>query len=175
MSRDRDKSWKEIDRQRDKSSHRDGSGGKSNGKDARTSSYKRALDKLFEPNSDVPDQFKEMMEDLEPEEGSAEFERKEAIKKLREAKGFKAFTEAVNLYRENGFALPDNENLLLRMLDHPDEHVIQDVLEHFLDLGNRRELKRINPLRNRLSTLEIMASEQKTHGLIEDVEELIDG
>jgi hypothetical protein len=170
-----DKSWREIDRNKDKSNHRSSrSSGGGRKQNKRTSSYKKNLDKLFEPDADVPDELQDLVKEIEPEEGTEEAERKKAIAALREVEGFKAFTETVEWYLEEGFALPDNENLLLRILDHPNEKVVQTVLEHLLDLGSRRKLKRVAPLQNRLSTIRTMASRPGTETLLDDVQSMLD-
>ena len=173
---DRDKSWREIDRQKDKSSHVDRDEEKASRQDDRTSSkYKRKLDKLFESGGQVPDEFEGMMETLEPEEGTPEAEYKEAVDALRDAEeeGFRAFVTAVNEFREEGHQMPDDEELLIRMLDHPDERVARDVLEHYLDLAERRELQRTGPLKNRLSTIETMSDHPETRKLVDQVKELL--
>lgn len=173
----RKKSWREIDRQKDSSSHveRDSSGGRGGGSGRSDSRYKRDLDKLFSGGGNVPDRFKDVMEDLEPEEGTPEAERKEAIDALREAEeeGFRAFVQAVNEFRASGIRMPDDENLLVRMLDHPDERVIRDVLEHYIDLAGRRELQRTGPLESRLSTVETMSDDPRTRKLVDQVKDVI--
>jgi hypothetical protein len=173
----RKKSWREIDRNKDKSDHvdRGKSGGRGGSSNRSNSRYKSDLDKLFRGGGNVPDRFKEMMGDLEPEEGTPEAERKAAIQALRKAEeeGFRAFVQAVNEFRKSGIKMPDDENLLIRMLDHPDERVVRDVLEHYLDLADRRELERTGPLKSRLSTVETMTDDPRTISLVEKVRALI--
>lgn len=134
--------------------------------------YKRELDKLFS-SGETPERFKDLMKGIEPEEGTPEAERKEAIQALRDAEGFREFARAVNEYREAGWEFPDDENLLIKMLDHPDERVVRAALEHYLDLGGRRELERIPPLKNRLSTIRTMSDDPRTRKLVDDVEAMI--
>lgn len=169
----RKKSWREIDRQKDSSRHTDNQRKSRSGQDKRSSAkYKRDLDKLFK-SGEVPERFKEMMGGLEPEEGTPEAERKAAIKELRNADGFREFAKAVSEYRKAGWKYPDDENLLIRMLDHPDERVVRDVLEHVADLAGRRELDRVKPLKNRLSTIKTMSDDPRTRKAVARVEEAI--
>ncbi|QDG50716.1 hypothetical protein FIV42_08230 [Persicimonas caeni] len=170
----RNKSWREIDRQKDSSKHtsRDRKSRKS--QDKRSSAkYKRDLDKLFK-SGEMPERFKEMMKGLEPEEGTPEAERKAAIDELRKADGFREFATAVSEYRKAGWTYPDDEDLLIRMLDHPDERVVRDALEHVADLAGRRGFDRVTPLKNRLSTIKTMSDDPRTRKAVAQVEEAIE-
>jgi hypothetical protein len=172
----RKKSWREIDRQKNRSNHvdRDRNDGSRNDGDSRSDAkYKRDLDKLFK-SGQVPDRFKEMLKGLEPEEGTPEAERKAAIDAIRQADGFRAFVKVVSEYQKVGWKLPDDEDLLVRMLDHPDERVVRDVLEHVADLATRRVFERVTPLKNRLSTIKTMSDDPRTRKAITQVEQAID-
>ncbi len=172
---DDDKSWRDIDRERDTSSHvRDDDSSASSRESRAESKYKKKLDQLFESGGDVPEEFRDSMEDLGPEEGTEEARRLEEIDELREADGFQEFAKAVNVYMSKGYRLPDDENLLVRMLDHPDHDIVRDVLEHYVDLSERRELERIQPLKSRMSTLRTMMDDTRCHELLDDIEEAID-
>jgi hypothetical protein len=171
----RKKSWSEIDRQKNRSNHvdRDRSNRPKKDREKRSDAkYKRDLDKLFK-SGQVPDRFKEMLKGLEPEEGTPEAERKAAIEAVRQADGFRAFVKAVSEYQKVGWKLPDDEDLLIRMLDHPDERVVRDVLEHVADLANRRSFERVTPLKNRLSTIKTMSDDPRTRKAVAQVEEAI--
>lgn len=150
--------------------------GRSAGKSG-SASYKRDLDKLFSGGGGVPERFAGMMEGLEPEEGTPEAERKAAIDALKaaEEEGFRAFVKEASAFQRSGLAMPDDEDLLVRMLDHPDERVVRAVLEHYLDLGARRELSRVAPLKSRLSTVETMSVDPRTLGLVERVRGMVEG
>lgn len=171
----RKKSWREIDRQKDRSRHTDDGERKSrSGRNKRSSSkYKKELDKLFKSGGNVPDRFKEMMKGLEPEEGTPEAEYREAVDKLRKADGFREFATAVMEFRKEGRPMPDDEDLLIRMLDHPDERVVRDALEHVADLARRQSFDRVTPLKNRLSTIKTMSDDPRTRKAIAAVEDVI--
>ncbi len=135
--------------------------------------YKRDLENLFKSGGDVPDRFKGMMERLEPEEGSEEAEWKAAVDALRSTEGFREFVAAVAEFRTAGHALPDDEDLLIRLLDHPDERVVRDVLAHYKDLHRRRGLDRSGPLKSRLKTIETMSEDPRTLRLVAEIRELV--
>ena len=168
---DDDKSWREIDRQRNKSNHVTDDTD-SNRRDKRgTSKYKQDLEKLFQSGGNVPDRFDNVMDEMAPEEGSEEAERQEAIEQLREADGFRQFAKAVNIFMQKQIRMPDDEELLIRMLDHPDNEIVRKTLAHVADLGDRRELQRTAPLKSRLSTIRTMTDDSEILALADEVEE----
>lgn len=168
---DDDKSWRDIDRQRDGSDHvRDDTD--SNRRDKRGDhKYKQDLEKLFQSGGNVPDRFDQVMDEVGPEEGSDEAERQEEIEKLREADGFREFAKAVNVFMQKDYRMPDDEELLVRMLDHPDNDIVRTTLAHIVDLANRRELQRKAPLESRLSTIRTMTDDTEILELADAIED----
>ena len=169
------KSWREIDRQKDSSRHtsdRSGSRSRSKSKGA-SSSYKKDLDNLFKSGGEVPDRFKGMLDSLAPEEGSEEAVWLEAVQELRETEGFREFAMAVRKFRRAGHDLPDDEDLLIRMLDLPDERTVQAVLEHILDMERRRGFDRKAPLKNRIATIRSLAEQPRTEELLDEISEIV--
>jgi hypothetical protein len=138
-----------------------------------SASYKADLDKLFQSGGQVPDRFKGMLDKLKPEEGSPEAERLSAIETLRTAEGFKDFIDAVNAYRKAGHALPDDEDLLTRMLDHPREGVVIEVLHHLIDLQGRRTIHRKAPIKARLETVKTMSEDPSLHELADRLKTML--
>ncbi len=171
----RKKSWREIDRQKDSSRHTERDRKPRSSGDKRSSAkYKKDLDKLFKSGGHVPERFQQMMKGLEPEEGTPEAEHRAAVDKLRKADGFRAFATAVSEFRKEGWDWPDDEDLLIRMLDHPDERVVRQTLEHVADLAGRRSFERVTPLKNRLSTIKTMSDDPRTRKAVAAVEDAID-
>ncbi len=169
---DDDKSWREIDRQRDKSDHV--SREDSNRRDRRGDhKYKQDLEKVFQSGGNVPDRFDDVMQEVAPEEGTEEAERKAEIDKLREVDGFREFAKAVNVFMQKDYRMPDDENLLIRMLDHPDNGIVRRVLEHIVDLSERRELNRPQPIKSRLSTIRTMSDDAEILALADAIEDAI--
>lgn len=132
-----------------------------------TESYKKDLEKLFKSGVETPERFKNVMKRLEPGEDSPQAERQAAIKALAAVQGFREFSQAVLAFRaeffEKGWAWPDEEDLLIRMLDHPDERVLCDVLEHIADLTRRQGFERKVAVKSRLGTIETMSEDPRTH------------
>ena len=157
-----DKSWEDLKNSQKAAKSR---------RDRQDAKYKRRLDKLFTSDGEVPDEFKEMMGDIGPEEGSAEAERRDAIQTLRDADGFREFAKAVNNFVTRDFAFPDDENLLVRMLDHPDNDIVAMTLEHLVNLSDRRDLERITPLKSRVSTIRTMTDDSRIRELVDTLEE----
>jgi len=167
---DDDKSWREIDRQRDKSDHvsDDSSSGRRDNRGDHK--YKKDLEKLFQSGGNVPDRFDPVMDEVGPEEGSEEAERREEIDKLREADGFRQFAKAVNVFMQKDYRMPDDEELLVRMLDHPDNEIVRKTLAHVLDLSERRELQRTAPLKSRLSTIRTMTDDTEILSMADEID-----
>ena len=141
-------------------------------KDQRSSaSYKSDLEKLFQSGGKVPERFQGIMDELKPEEGSKEAARVEAIERLEEAESFRDFVKEINTYRKEGHRLPDDEDLLGRMLDHPSESVLGAVLSHLLDLHRRQTLEGSAALKARLKTIKQMSDDP---GLHERADQLLD-
>ena len=130
-----------------------------------SASYKADLDKLFSTAGEVPERFQGLLGQLKPEDDSPEGERLVAIEGLRNTESFREFIDAVNAYRKAGHALPDDEDLLARMLDHPREGVLIEVLKNIIDLHGRRTIKRTAPLKSRLETVKTVSDDPLIHEL----------
>ena len=175
MGEDRKKSWREIDAQRDKSSHtrRDDDRKPSAKQEQASAQYKKDLDALFKAGGNVPDRFKGVVDKLQPAEGSEEAAWQEAVRELRETEGFREFAMAARKFKRSGHRLPDDEDLLVRLLDVPDEGVLQAVLTHVLDMERRGGFGRKAPLKNRLTTLRSVAEEPKTLQLLDEIAQIV--
>lgn len=134
--------------------------------------YKKDLDKLFAPGGAVPDRFKGLMGKLKDEVPVDEV-RDAALKAMHDAEDFRAFAAAAREFRKAKHALPDDEDMLIRMLDLPDERAVQDVLQHILDLDRRRGFDRKRPLRNRIETIRSIAEDPKTETLLAKIAEIV--
>ena len=174
MSDERKKSWREIDAGREKSAHRrddkKGPGAKERGAGT---DYKRDLERLFSGGTDVPDRFKGVAEQLKPAEGTPEHAWNIAVDELRATEGFREFVKAATEFRKAGHKFPDDEDLLTRFLDHPNEGIIAAVLTHLLELNSRRKLKKTAPMKSRMTTLRFACEDPKTHALIDELSKQI--
>lgn len=121
----------------------------------------------------MPERFKDQLKGLKPEEGTPEHDRLLAIAELHDAESFRDFVKAVDAYRRGGHRFPDDEDLLGRMLDHPREQVLVEVLTHLLDLHRRHTLSGSAALSQRLKTIRSITDDPKIHGLIEELEAVL--
>ncbi len=165
----RKKSWREIDQGRSTTTpsnqgrfriHTPG-GASSNPK--ATSGYKSDLNKLFD-KGEVPESLKSIVSGISSQSGDAA-ERQQLLRQARQAETQAEFNVICNQILEK-YELPDDQNLLTRMLDHPEESIVQKALEQLVELDGRRPLMKRALLRTRLVTVEQVARDQKTHDLL---------
>jgi hypothetical protein len=119
---DRKKSWREIDRGRDRSAHRSESGGPK-GRPARVESasaaYKQKLNAFFDRGV-IPDHLKDKVPQGESEGPS---ERQKFIRAIRDAKNARALETAVDAL-DKEYGLPNDPEVLLRVLEHSDDGIL---------------------------------------------------
>lgn len=170
MSDDRHKkSWREKDRQRDQSDHTDRPAKKKS--NAAPAGYKKDLEKLFQSGGgDLPDRFQGLMDKLKDEETPEEAAWREEVDALRNTEGFRDFVMAATKFHRAGHALPDDEDLLIRLMDHPSERIVQATIEQVLDLSERRGLNRPDPFTNRIKTIRQIAESPRTLQLLTELE-----
>ena len=149
----RTRSWREIDRGRD----RGGSTKRSDREAERFQSstkytqYKTNLDRLFSQgvaSSALPDQLREKLG------GEENTERDEARKKLYAVEDPKAFHAAAIEFLKK-YPLPDDPRLLDRLLGHPDDGIVDRALTRLEELQKAGALKVPPALTQRLASVEI--------------------
>lgn len=135
-------SWRDLDRKRDKSAHRREET-PTRGKPARvetaTANYKRTLDAFFDQGV-VPDHLKEKLGATESEGPS---ERQQFIRTIRGATTGAELVKAIDGLRTQ-FGLPDDMEILLRVLEHPKDVVLHEALtliEAHVDSGKQMPKK----------------------------------
>ncbi len=120
------KSWRDIDRGRDKSAHRDDRGSSRGGPKQRvesaTAAYKRKLSKFFDEGV-VPEHLKERLGSDE-----APSERQTLIRAIRQAESGRPLVKAVDAYLAS-YEMFDDMDLLLRVLEHPKDPVLLQAIE----------------------------------------------
>ncbi|MHB8417560.1 MAG: hypothetical protein ACYDCL_05765 [Myxococcales bacterium] len=150
------RSWRDIDKTRDKSSHTRTSSDRDRERFERTtaySRYKQNLEKVFS-GGELSDAMRER---LDP--GGQGKARDAALKKAREAESPKAFAEAVDALLDK-YALPDDPYLLDRILDHPKAQVVKLALEQLEALASDGKLQKPPAsLRQRLASLELTSDD----------------
>ena len=135
--------------------------------------YKRDLERLFSGGTNIPDRFKDVAPQLKAKEGTPEHEWDLAVDAVRATDGFREFVKAVTEFRKAGHKFPDDEELLIRVLDHPNERILFDLLTHLIELNSRRKLKRTAPIKSRLKTIRMACEDPKTHALVDELSEAI--
>jgi len=119
-------SWRDLDRKRDQSAHRreDSAGrGRQPRVESATAAYKRKLDKFFDQGV-VPEHLKDKLPAGESEGPS---ERQQLLRTIRTGKSGKELHKAIDKLRVD-FGLPDDMEILVRVLEHPKDPVLLDAL-----------------------------------------------
>jgi hypothetical protein len=149
----RTKSWREIDKQRD----RGGSSRRSERESERFQSstkytqYKTNLERLFSQgvaSTALPEQLREKLG------GEEDTERDEARKKLYAVEDPKAFHAAATEFLKK-YPLPDDPRLLDRLLGHPDDGIVNRALTRLEEMHRAGTLKVPPALSQRLASVEI--------------------
>jgi hypothetical protein len=146
--------------------------------DARASSkYRAALEALFAPKPAAPPA------DVVPDRSSVKMvtvpvareadprhaERTKRLAKLLAAEGRAAVSKAADDYLQAGFALPEEQEVLLKLLDHTGEDRVRDALHRLLVLLDREPAQRRAVLDARVRRLEEDAEEPETRALATSV------
>ncbi len=135
MSEKRKKSWKEIDRQRDRSQHRrdepqSGGRGRRGGDPSR--SHRAALDQLFSSGK-ISELVKQRDEETGVTPDQAGPTRRELGERVQSAPDKESKIAAIEAYLEAFPRVKDFE-VLAHVLDHPDDEVVEDALEQIAAL-----------------------------------------
>lgn len=152
----RSKSWREIDKMRDRggSSRRDSHERERFESSTGYTKYKTNLDRLFSGGgAQLPEHLRD-----KAEPGVAE--RDEERKKLYAIEDGKAFYAAASEFLK-AHDLPDDPRLLDRLLTHPDDDVQEKALSRLEELHKAGTLKVPPALAQRLATVEIDSGDPK--------------
>ncbi len=150
------RSWREIDRSRDRSGRSRTSADRERERFEKTTAYSRYkanLDRVFS-GGELSDALRERLDPTG--KGKA---RDAALKRIREADDPRAFAEAIEaLLAEHEF--PDDPYLLDRSLDHPKPAVVLRAIGRLGALADEGKLgKPPASLRQRLASLELTADD----------------
>ena len=154
-------SWRDIDRRRDQSRHLSGEALKRESPRAQraASGYKATLDNFFEGGK-APAHVRPQLEKLDSGRSTSDLPL--LTRAVRQAIGPREVEAAVNELLEHSRELPDDVDLLVQVLLHPDEEIVRDALARLDDLIARRMPKRKDLLLERLRRLETLAEEPQT-------------
>jgi len=150
------KSWREIDKMRDRSggsTRRDQRERDSFERSTGYTKYKTNLERLFSGGAPLPDHLKG-----KPVEGGED--RDEERKRLFAIEDPKAFYAAASEYLKTN-EMPPDPRLLDRLLGHPDESIVEKALARLEELHKAGTLKPPPALPNRLASVEIESGDPK--------------
>ena len=147
----RTKSWREIDKGRDRGGPRkkDDRERESFQKTTGYTKYKDNLERLFSGGVALPEHLR-----AAGDPSGEQTEALEARKKLFAIEDGKLFNAAASEFLKQS-ALPDDPRLLDRLLSHPDEEIVERALTRLEELSRAGTLKPPPALSQRLASVEI--------------------
>ncbi len=155
--RKRKRSWREIDRNKDRSDHRQESGSGqprgAKGQAAASRSHRSALDQLFNSGK-VGDLVKKR--DLETGVAADDPDapsRRKLTERINQASDRDSKVAAIDAYLEK-FSLPADFDVLSQILDHPDPDVVGETLDKIETLLEIDKPRRARTLIAQLKTLQ---------------------
>ena len=167
------RSWREIDNAKDRSAHRrlERPGTTPDARAGRTSkTYKAELDRFFD-HGKASHRIKGLIKTGGVPETKSEPEdqkRLELIRAIRASETFDGFVSAVDSLRKD-YDLPDDIDILTRVLEHPSDQAIQDAVKRLLDLSLRMSLAQTKAIVMRLNSIEHATEEPKTLALMREL------
>ena len=180
-SRDRDVSWSEIDKKRDKSAHVDGdrrrseSGGRGKrGSVTGLGRYKADLSRLFE-RGEAGKLIKGVAKGAGLEVSGGLPERQQALRRILDATNPEAVVAAVDAFRKEHGELPDDPEVLGQALVHHDETVLLDVLRRLHQYLSGHLVQRKALLLMRVKELEVRAESDELREWAGKVRDLLGG
>jgi hypothetical protein len=149
------KSWREIDKMRDRGGpvRRDQRERDSFERSTGYTKYKTNLERLFSGGAPLPDHLK-------AKGGEGDEERDEERKKLFAIEDPKAFYASATEYLKKN-EMPPDPRLLDRLLGHPDEDTVEKALARLEELHKAGTLKAPPALRDRLASVELETGDPK--------------
>lgn len=167
------KSWKEIDRARDGSGHRDDRDRPSPGGPRRTQrsqkSYRAALDRLFDSGKIGA----LMPKDGETAGAEGDAGRTTLLRQLEAAEGRDAITKAVDAFVRS-YALPDDVDLLTKVLEHRDPQQQLTALRALLRMTEGDRPRRTRGLVGKLKLIREMADDPEIADLAAQLADRLD-
>jgi hypothetical protein len=130
--------------------------------------YKSDLDKMFD-TGEVPDRFKDVVSGLNTASGQSA-ERQRLIRAARTAESHEDFEAAIRALVAT-YTLPDDEPLLIRMLDLSDEELLGLALDQLIEMDATRGLQKRSLIRPRLDTIAQLARTSHTRDLVDMLRE----
>lgn len=145
------RSWREIDRNKDRSAHRKEErpeGGGRRGGPRRERSYRAALDRLFDSGK-IAELVEQKAPSSEGDAGGGD-NRIKALARIRDAAGRDEVTREVDAYLKQWDRLPDDLEVLARLLEHRDPGLQLEAMERIDGLLERERPKRTRAMLGQL-------------------------
>jgi hypothetical protein len=166
VTEDRDKrDWREIDRKKDRSTHRQDQRKPKNPKRPTRASgrYRAALERAFESGdlgkvaerltSNSPTEVPGEEAANKRKKGGRKPSKQKLMHQITGATDRKDLVKKLDKLIEH-YGLPDEFDVLTRALEHPDEAVLEKVLVHLKELLEQEKPRRAGTLKARLRLLE---------------------
>ena len=187
MERDREKkSWRDIDRGRERSQHRkDGPPERRRDDNALSNAQARearsALEALFSPKVETVQPVQEtrsaprIVLPPAPNADPKSVERRRLLGKLLTAAGPAAISKVADEFVGQGFQFPDDQEVFLQLLEHNDEQQVRAAVDALARLLAGELPKRKHVLDQRLRRIEEHADDPSTRDAASDLRKLIHG
>lgn len=91
-----------------------------------------------------------------------ELERRHLLSRLLDSEGTSAVTRAADAYEKGGFPFPAEQEVLLKLLEHKDEHVVRSALNVLTALLDQQPPIQLPVFEQRLKRLEESAEDAET-------------
>ncbi len=125
--------------------------------------YKAALDRLFD-KGEVSDQLKGVVAGLDGQVVGAG--RQQLVRMARMAETQPEFNSIMDqLFAEH--RLPDDEEILVRSLDHPDEKLLESAIDSLVELDAKRPLIKRQIVKMKLQMLESVCTNADVIDMVE--------
>lgn len=177
--RDRDVSWRDLDKKRDGSAHVD-RGDPRRGPKSRTSNvtavrrYKEDLSALFQ-RGEAGKVVKGLARQVGLEVGGGLPERQAALREVIDAVGPDAAARAVDRFLRDHGEFPDDPDVLCQALLHPDDPVRRDILQQLLGYLAGHIPPRKALLLQRVKDLEARSDDDEVRTLAGKARDLLGG
>ncbi len=188
MDRDRPrKSWRDVDRGRDKSVHRREADehARRQEESARASAtareHRNALEALFAPKVEeaapvaMPKTAARIVLAPNPDADPRHAERRRLLARLADAAGPASISRVANDFIAAGFEFPDDQEIYLQLLEHVDEERVRDAIARLTRLLAGELPKRKPVLDQRLRRIEEHAEEPTTRDAASALRRVLQG
>ena len=174
MQREREKkSWRDVDRGRDRSGQRRGEPDRRREETARENAaskqHRSALEALFSPKvqeeatpTALPKTAARIVLPPNPDADPRNAERRRLLAKVLAATGPAAITKAANAFTNAGFSFPEDQETYLQLLEHTNEESVRVAIEKLSGMFAGQLPKRKPVLEQRLRRIEEQADEDAT-------------